>query len=445
MMANKPVLNRNIILVVGKINPGVAETFSIFNKNEDKKYRLALVYDKEQERKIQKELETIFDIMLPVNFNSPKTIIQALKPYEQELRAITSRGEVNIAKLQKIIPHVPYLKTPTVASLEWSTDKIQMRKRFQEYDKKITPKFKVVTDARKKTIEKVEKEVGFPLVIKPSGLFFSMLVTICYHEEELEKNLRRVFLKMKSLYKELGVSGEPKVLVEQFMEGQMYSTDAFVNSRGKVYFSPMVAVKTGREIGFDDFFGYQQMTPTLLSKESIADAQEVSRRGIHALGLRSSTAHVELLKTEKGWKIIEIGPRVGGFRQDLYDLSYGIDVTTNDVFIRIPKIPRLPRRVKGYTAVFKFFAKKEGKITTLKGMKKIKELKSFHSLSQHKKLGDRATFAKHGGKSVFNVFLFNKDRSKLLADIRRMEQAVKIEVGKRGSVTAKKTPAKKKK
>ena len=444
-MANKPVLNRNIILVVGKINPGVAETFSIFNKNEDKKYRLALVYDKEQERKIQKELETIFDIMLPVNFNSPKTIIQALKPYEQELRAITSRGEVNIAKLQKIIPHVPYLKTPTVASLEWSTDKIQMRKRFQEYDKKITPKFKVVTDARKKTIEKVEKEVGFPLVIKPSGLFFSMLVTICYHEEELEKNLRRVFLKMKSLYKELGVSGEPKVLVEQFMEGQMYSTDAFVNSRGKVYFSPMVAVKTGREIGFDDFFGYQQMTPTLLSKESIADAQEVSRRGIHALGLRSSTAHVELLKTEKGWKIIEIGPRVGGFRQDLYDLSYGIDVTTNDVFIRIPKIPRLPRRVKGYTAVFKFFAKKEGKITTLKGMKKIKELKSFHSLSQHKKLGDRATFAKHGGKSVFNVFLFNKDRSKLLADIRRMEQAVKIEVGKRGSVTAKKTPAKKKK
>lgn len=432
-MTTKPVLNRNIILVVGEIAIGVAQTVVDFNKNEDNKYRLALMYDKEPEREVKKGLEEMFDIMLPVNFDSPKSIITALKPYEQELRAVTCRAESKIPFLQKVIPHVSYLKTPTVASLEWSTDKVQMRKRFQEYDKKITPKFKVVTDARKVTIEKIEKEVGFPLVIKPAGLAQSMLVTICYHPEELEKNLKRIFRKISNIYKEVGGRGNPQVLVEQFMEGQMYSTDAFVNSRGKVYFSPMVSVKTGREIGFDDFFGYQQMTPTLLSKESIADAQEVSRRGIHALGLRSSTAHIELLKTEKGWKIIEIGPRVGGFRDQMYKLSYGIDTSANDIYIRIPKIPRLPRRVKGYTAVFKYFAKTEGKITTLKGIKKIKELKSFHSLSQHKKLGDQAKFAKHGGKSVFNVFLFNKDRSKLLADIRRMEQFVKIEVGKRGA------------
>jgi len=35
-------------------------------------------------------------------------------------------------------------------------------------------------------------------------------------------------------------------------------------------------------------------------------------------------------------------------------------------------------------------------------------------------------FAKHGGKSVFNVILFNKDRSKLLADKRRIEKMIEI-------------------
>jgi len=445
-MAKKPVLNKNIILVVGEIPPkSVGETLVEFNKQEDNKYRLALMYDKEPEREIKKGLEGMFDILLPVNFDSPKSITEALKPYEQELRAVTCRAEAKIPFFQKVIPHVPYLKTPTVASLEWSTDKVQMRKRFMEYDKRITPKFKVVKDARKKTLEKIEKDVGFPLVIKPAGLAQSMLVTICYHSEELESNLKRIFRRMNSLYKEVGGRGEPQVLVEQFMEGQMYSTEGFVNSRGKVYFSPMVSVKTGKDIGFDDFFGYQQMTPTLLSKESMADAQEVARKAIHALGLRSSTAHVELMKTEAGWKVIELGPRMGGFRHEMYKLSYGINITANDIYIRIPKIPRLPKRVKGYTAVFKVFAKKEGKITTLKGIKKIKELKSFYSLSQHKKVGDRAVFAKHGGKSIFNLFLFNENRSKLLADIRRMEQLIKIEIADKKKSVKKKVAKKKKK
>lgn len=429
MSPTKPVLNRNIILVVGRLSPGVAETIAQFNEQEDGKYRLAFMYDKEPDQKVHNELGEFFDILLPVNFNSPKSITKALKPYELELRAVTCRSEARIPHLQKVIPHVPYIKTPSSESLEWATDKIEMRKRLQEYDKKISPKVSVISDGRKETIEKVEKEVGYPLVIKPAGLASSLLVTICYHREELEKSLRRVLRKIGAQYKEHKGRGKPQILVEQFMEGQMYSTDAFVNSRGKVYFSPMVSVKTGREIGFDDFFGYQQMTPTLLSKESIADAQEVSRRAIHALRLRSSTAHVELMKTEKGWKVIELGPRVGGFRHQMYELSFGINTTANDIYIRIPKIPRLPRKVKGYTAAFKFFAKSEGSITTLKGIKKIKELDSFHSLTQNKRIGDTARFAKHGGKSVFNVFLFNKDRSKLLADIRRMEQFVTIKVG----------------
>ncbi|OHA62698.1 MAG: hypothetical protein A3E07_00240 [Candidatus Wildermuthbacteria bacterium RIFCSPHIGHO2_12_FULL_45_9] len=43
------------------------------------------------------------------------------------------------------------------------------------------------------------------------------------------------------------------------------------------------------------------------------------------------------------------------------------------------------------------------------------------------KIGDRAIYAKHGGKSVFDIILFNKDRAKLLADIRRLEQMISIE------------------
>jgi hypothetical protein len=254
-----------------------------------------------------------------------------------------------------------------------------------------------------------------------------MLVTICFHQDELEKSLKKVFRKIKPLYKTSGGRGEPEVLVEQFMDGEMYSVDAYFDSRGTVYFCPMVHIKTGRAVGFDDFFGYQQITPTLLSKESILDAQSVSEKAIRALGLRSTTSHIELYKTEGGWKIIELGPRVGGFRDTMYKLSYDIDHTANDIYIRIPKRPLLPRKILGTSATLKVFAKKEGIITSMKGIKKLNELESFHHININKKIGDRVLFAKHGGKSVFNITLFNKSRSKLLADIRRLEESVIIE------------------
>ena len=81
----------------------------------------------------------------------------------------------------------------------------------------------------------------------------------------------------------------------------------------------------------------------------------------------------------------------------------------------------------GHTAALQFFAKDEGIITNLIGLKKAQELESVYELEVHKKIGERAYYVKHGGKNIFHVVLFNKDRSKLLADIRRLEQMVKIE------------------
>jgi hypothetical protein len=255
-----------------------------------------------------------------------------------------------------------------------------------------------------------------------------LLVTIAYHADELEDSLKRVFRKINKLQKEKNSQATPSVLVEQYMEGDMYSVDGYVNSRGTVYFTPFCYVKTGRDVGYDDFFAYQTIAPSKLNKHSAEQAREQSKKAVHALGLRSTTVHVELMKTEEGWKIIEVGPRVGGFRDTMYYLSFGIDHSANDFFMRIPKEPRIPRTIKGHTAVLKIFAHREGKITKITGVKKAQELKSFYSITEHKKTGDRAVFAKHGGDSIFNITFFNKDRSRLLADIRRFEQMVKIQV-----------------
>jgi biotin carboxylase len=415
---------KNIILFLGK---APLEDVRDFKKKNKKAYRIALGYTEKLDKKTQKKYENVYDILIKINLKSENTILKSLQPYLDELLAATCRGDANIPHFAKVIPLLPYLRTPTVQSLMWSVDKLAMRRRFRSYNKKMTPRYKLVKNAQKKTIKEIVEKVGFPLVVKPTGLGASLLVTMCYHEEELQKTLRSVFRKIQSHYKKDYKGKEPEVIVEEFMDGDMYSIDGYVNSRGKIYFCPMAAITTGKNIGFDDFFGYKQAMPTLLKPESIKAAQLIATDAVHALGLRSSSIHVELIKSEGGWKVIEVGPRIGGFRNDLYKLSYNIDHTENDILIRIPKKPIVPKKIIGHSAAMKFFAKKEGTIKSITGIKKARELKSFHKINIHKKVGDRAVFAKNGGKSVFNIILHNKDRSKLLADIRRLEQAVKIE------------------
>lgn len=407
---------------------GAVESIRRFAKQEKRKFRVMLIVDAEVAKQKGKKQHEGVDIYIEVDFNDPLKIAEALAPYQEELYAITCRAESYMARFMQVIPHVPYLRTPSTESLRWASDKLEMRRRFKLLAGKYSPKYTVVKENTKAERARVIGRIGFPLIVKPTNLAQSLLVTVCYHEEELEKAIAATQKKIQKVYAENGRIEEPKIIAEEFMEGDMYSVDAYVNGRGTVYFCPLVKVVTGHNIGHDDFFNYLHMTPTSLKSRSIERAHEAAAAGIHALGLRNTTAHVELMKIDDAWKLIEIGARVGGFRDKLHRLSCDIDHSLNDILVRIPKKPIIPKKCKGFAATLKWYPKKEGTLVGLKGVKKIQSLKSFVDISVTKKLGDTCTFAKNGGKAVFTVTFFNLDRAKLLADIRRTEQAIDIQI-----------------
>jgi biotin carboxylase len=417
---------RDMVLFVGSYLDSQKKALKTLGASLDKTITPLVLIQVGLAKHIQPVTKDSKAIVIEVDEISVTKIQTALKPYISRIIAVTTRGEKNIPLLKKVIPYVPYLNTPTTASLDWTTDKIKMRQLLRNYDKSISPKFLVVHDASKETIERIGKRIGFPLVIKPAGLAKSLLVTLCFHEEELEENLKNTVAKIKAIYKKENGRGEPSILVEEFMEGTMYSIDCYVNHRGVVYYTPLVNVKTGYTAGYEDFFGYMRITPVQLKPYKIEHAKHAAQKAIDALGLRSTTCHIELMKTEDGWKVIELGPRIGGFRHEMYEFSYGIDHSLNDILIRIPKKPILAKRAKGYTVVMQFYPKKKGRLQSLEGVNKVRRLASFERIGIKKKIGEMCNFARNGDDPVFDLVLFNKNRSNLLADIRRVETAVKI-------------------
>jgi biotin carboxylase len=421
---------KNIILYVMTI-PEAAVTISKIREYEKTlggPLRIMLLRDERVADKKKLKNTPGLDIYITCDFSKPSKIAEALLPYQDELLAVSCRSEQYMRRFTEVLPHVPYLRTPTTESLKWASDKYEMRKRFRLYDKKLTPKFTVVKNNTKEERDRIAKKIGFPMIVKPANLAESRYVSICYHLEELEVTLKKTFSDIKEAYTKEHHLINPKVLAEEYMDGDMYTVDSYVDSRGKVYHCPMVKVITGKKIGHDDFYNYLQMTPSGLKTRSIERAHAAAEAGIHALGLRSTTAHTELLKIDDDWKIIEIGARVGGFRRLLHELSCDINHTLNDVLIRIPKKPVLPKKCKGYAVAIKWFATKEGVIAEMKGIKRLEQVSSFHKIDVNKKVGDKATFARNGGRSVFNLFLYNDDRSKLLADIRRIEKMVEVKI-----------------
>lgn len=431
---NMSTTNKPIILFVGTVPISSVHEVRELSKKDGKSYMILVLAEKrspEPEARLKRDSA---DLTVYCNMQKSASIASALAAYSSQIVAVIARGENRVMALRRVIPHVPYISLPTESSLSWATDKLLMRQQFAAYDNTITPAFSIISDTSAETITRVLKKVSFPLVIKPAELAESLLVSICYHQEEFEKTLKTVFKKIHRVYKENKRTEKPKVMVEQFMEGEMYSVDGYVDSKGSVTWCPFVHIKTGKQIGFDDFFGYQQVTPTILSDASREKATRVAIKAVHALGMRSTTVHVELMRTEDGWKVIELGARIGGFRNVLYELTYGIHHSLNDLLNRMGRKPVVLKKQKGYAAAMKFFAKKEGVIEKITGLKKIQKLNSFHTIDQHLFAGDKCKFAKNGGKSVCNIIFFNKERSELLADVRRAEKMLVIDVKKGGII-----------
>ncbi|USN87764.1 MAG: ATP-grasp domain-containing protein [Candidatus Nomurabacteria bacterium] len=423
---------KNILVYVMSIPPGTIKSIREYEKVAGSKFRVMLLWDS-RVRGLPERLEVIKDLDLSLSCDLGKSdeIAKALLPYQDELLAITCRQEQSIARFAEVIPHVPYLSTPTTESLRWASDKYMMRKRLQIFDPKINPKFTLVKNNTKKERERIVKSIGFPMMIKPTNMAGSLLVSICYHEEDLEKSLRTTFKKLRKAYALDKRVEEPKLIAEEYMDGDMYSVDSYVGPRGGIEHCPLVKVVTGKKIGHDDFYGYLQITPPVFKKETIEKAELVTKKAIHALGLRNTMTHTELMKIDDEWKVVEIGARMGGFRHLLHSLTCNIDHSLNDILTRIPQKVTVSKKCNSYACAMKWFASEEGKITEMKGIKKIEQLQSFHSIDVNKKIGDRAVFARNGGRSVFNLILHNADRSKLLSDIRRVEQLVEIKVSSR--------------
>src|SRR5581483_2262215 len=103
--------------------------------------------------------------------------------------------------------------------------------------------------------------------------------------------------QLEALYKKHRVYGRrPRLVVEEFVDGKTCSIAAFSDVSGQVHFCEgIVTLVNARDIGVNDNYIYSRSLPGDFSEDLGQRLFETAAKGVQALGMASTPAHVELV------------------------------------------------------------------------------------------------------------------------------------------------------
>ena len=369
--------------------------------------------------------DNIFE-QIVCDFSDDKELRTFTRAIESQVLLVTCSSERNQPYLQQLLPHLPYIYGPTESSLEWATHKAKMRDMLGSYDSSLAPKVQHIESHSEEAIQKALTNLTFPMIVKPTGLASSMLVSKVNNETELRITLKEGFQVIGRIYRRDRGRGKPGFIAEEYIDGTMYSTDVYVNEQGTVWPLPLVRSRTAHSVGREGFYIYQADSHTELSGEEIDEGHIAASKAVHALGLRSCVAHVELFHTSNGWKIIELGPRAGGKRQYVYSIAYGIDHAYNELLVKIGLEPEISDQTIAYCTTINLYAENEGTITAIENFDEVRQHPSVYMLTMRAKVGDQALLSHNGGKLIADGVVWHTDLAQMQKDAEYVRSTIKI-------------------
>lgn len=422
-------MTKDTILFIGYFVPPkeVSEEIRSYFGSEIK---IAILYDKTKSGKKTEACRQFIDAEYSVDFmtDEPEQLIERIG---DTLLSVTTRGETFLEEYQRLLPLLEnYVKVPSAKSVGVSMSKAGTRQALHSYCPEVSTNFLEfkATEMTESIVSRIKNELKFPIIIKPIGLSTSMLVTRANNLLELQDSIVGITNRLEKIYDLRHGRGEQKIIVEEFISGDLYSIDTYIDERGVPIFCPMVKTITGVAAGKTDYYGYFQITPSGLNKDQITAAEEVALKVISATGLRSSSAHIELMYDGMKWYAIEIGPRTGGYRTQMYKFAYGMNHNINDILIHFnPSKINVGNQI-AFAAMIKKYEDVEGRIIRIDCLDEVKAIDEVKVVVQNLSVGQEFIFAKNGGVSIFEIIVAGKSEQRLLSVLDEIETLLKIEI-----------------
>ncbi|MFP7295895.1 ATP-grasp domain-containing protein [Neobacillus niacini] len=217
----------------------------------------------------------------------------------------------------------------TFEPLKIMSDKILTR-RFLT-GKNYNPFFKVLSSPGAVEHELKELKKQFPLIIKAPQSNGSKDVFFVEDIWECRRRIKQLFRK----------NSEFPILVEEYLEGPQYLVEVMVY-HSKISIVAIVEQEVTKGERFI-ITGYS-ISPKLIL-EQLPDLNETVYSIIEDFQIRNGTCHLEMKLTNKGWKLIEINPRMaGGAMNRMIEEAFGVNLAEQTIKLYAGKEPDLTKK-----------------------------------------------------------------------------------------------------
>ena len=255
-----------------------------------------------------------------------------------------------------------------------ATDKGEMIKAFEAADVE-HPWYYIISDLA--NAQDVLDKVTYPCITKPTDNAGSRGVMLVNSRQELEDAL--------SYSSENGRSGA--VIVEEYMVGPEVSVEV-IAYQGVPH---VLQVTDKLTTGAPHFVEMGHSQPSRLDPVDLAKIRDLACRAVKAVGIENGPAHVEIMLTRDGPKMVELGARMGGdcITTHLVPLSTGIDMIKATIDICLGQTPDIaPKFQKG--SAIRFFDVPCGTITAINSVEEAQAVDGVREISFTKQIGDTA-------------------------------------------------------
>lgn len=203
------------------------------------------------------------------------------------------------------------------------------------------------------------------------------------------------------------------VVVEEFMKGSEVSVET-LSLNGEV---TVLQITDKLTTGAPHFVEMGHSQPSRHSVEIREEITRVAKAAVKAVGIENGPSHTEIMVTEDGPKIVEIGARMGGdcITTHLVPLSTGIDMVKDTILIALGETPDLePKFSKG--SAIRYFNVGEGVIKSIEGVEEAEKIEGIKQIS----------FVKGVGETVTEINSSNARAGFVIAQGETAEEAAKI-------------------
>lgn len=198
------------------------------------------------------------------------------------------------------------------------------RELLLKYDKNISINYKKIDSISDISLDEIKLEFDFPFIIKPVSWIQSQLVFKVENEVHFKEVKNAIINANKEHLNRLNNWNDTGLLIEEYIDWEMYSIDYYVDENQNIFISKAVKVFLWPELWVDDFMNYNRISGDAIENElQNYDLDWFIKKNVLATDIRWTFIHHEFkLNTKWQLKTIELNWRIWGFRLEMILESY---------------------------------------------------------------------------------------------------------------------------